>query len=122
MILSINFEENINRDIGYYQTNPFEILLNGALLKQINYGIENTHDKGLSNLSDISDLIDLNEFAYETSMADIVNFTQCVDNMNDIYSSALRCMNNNYIFGTNKKYAWKPGIYDAIKDIIYYCL
>ena len=120
MNLSINFEENINRDIGYYQTNPFEILLNGALLKQINYGIENTHDKGLSNLSDISDLIDLNEFAYDTSMADIVNFTQCVDNMNDIYSSALRCMNNNYIFGTNKKYAWKPGIYDAIKDIIYY--
>ena len=120
MNLSINFEENINRDIGYYQTNPFEMLLNGAILRQVVYGNENAHDKALHNLLEIDDIIDLNDFAHETSMADIVRFNQCIANMNNMYESALRCMQNDYVFGVSKKYAWKPGIYDAIKDIIYY--
>ena len=120
MNLSINFEENINRDIGYYQTNPFEILLNGATLKQIVYGNEGAFDRALHNLSDINDILDLNDFAHETSMADIVRFNQCIDNMNNLYEYALRGMQNDYIFGVNKRYAWNSGIYDAIKDIIYY--
>ena len=120
MNLSINFEENINRDIGYYQTNPFEMLLNGATLKQIVYGNEGAFDRALHNLSDINDILDLNDFAHETSMADIVRFNQCIDNMNNLYEYALRGMQNDYIFGVNKRYAWNSGIYDAMKDIIYY--
>ena len=92
MNLSINFEENINRDIGYYQTNPFEILLNGATLRQIQHGNENVHDKALHNLSNISDIIDLNDFAHETSMADIVRFNQCLVSINSNYSIYLSCI------------------------------
>ena len=63
MNLSINFEENINRDIGYYQTNPFEILLNGATLKELSI-FGQTHDRELSNLTNIDEIINLNEFVW----------------------------------------------------------
>jgi hypothetical protein len=119
MNLEINFEENINRDVEYYQTNPFEMLLNGAILKMINMA-GSTCNRELSNLTNISEMIDLENFAYETSMADIVRFTQALESINSDYSSSLRAMKNDYIFGVNKKYAFKPGIYDAIKDLIYY--
>tara|TARA_Y100001973_G_scaffold85751_1_gene128057 strand:- start:5934 stop:7535 length:1602 start_codon:yes stop_codon:yes gene_type:complete len=116
MNLKINFEEDKNTDILFYQKTPFRVYENGATL-------DNWFERKVTitrDFSDIGELINLEDFAYSTSMEDIVKFNQELDSVNEDYGGMLRSYDSKYVFGVSKKYAWKPGIYDAIRHIINY--
>ena len=114
MNLKINFEENVNNDRLHLQKTPFRVYENGATLAKWS----RSETIITRDFSDISEIIDLNEFAHETAMGDIVAFNQYLDEINNSYSRILNLEGSNYVFGVSKKYAWKPGIYDAIRLII----
>ena len=125
MNLTLNLENKaeVNPNLAACSHHPFIINDNAtATLKYKGVNREdNSHyniellGEGLNNLFDI---IDINDFAYETGMRDIVNFKEALDDFNISYTRILERMDIDFEFGVTKKYAYKRGTYEIIKKLI----
>ena len=125
MNLTLNLENKTEVNPNLAECSQPPVIINDDATATIKYkGMyrDDSHESEINllgkDLNNLFDLIDANDFAYETGMRDIVNFKEKLDAFNMSYSALLESMGIDFEFGVTKKYAYKRGTYEMIKKII----
>ena len=111
----------INNNLMHFSKPPFELKtdINGnltATLYAAGGRYENLYDVALLPLNDIFNHISAVDFASETALAPITDFNEELMVFNNRIIKHL--IDDDYQFAVTKKFNWKRGMYDKIKEAI----
>ena len=118
MNLKLNLEEKSKVFPGLALCSQPTIDTNNIV--SIKYEYERNNNIQLRPFQDFFEIIDTREFAYETGMRDVVTFQEYLDETNEYYSETFNRMETDFRFAVNKKYGYKPGTYNIVKDLLNY--
>lgn len=124
MNLELDFKPSKrNPLIEKYSQPPIEFRDNLFVLKNWYFNHLGEHsDRKLCNIDDFFNLVDVKEFARNTSMTQVTSFMEGLESFERRWRRYLSNQTNSeYIFSVTRSFNWKRGIYDAIRDYTDYC-